>query len=143
MPRKLVLVDSIVSRADARPPAFHCSWTSGALDAAWVNVAGELDMATTPQLEEVLREPELQVRLVVLDLREVAFMDRSGVHAIVDASLRARQVDHRLFLLRGSPGVDRVFTITGSSDEVLDRDILSVEPSVEALVALVGEGVAP
>jgi anti-anti-sigma factor len=143
MPRKLVLVDSNVSRADARPPAFQCSWTNGALDAAWVNVAGELDIATTPRLEQALREPELQVRLVVLDLRDVAFMDSSGVHAIVDASLRAREVDHRLFLLRGSPGVDRVFTLTGGSDDVLDRNIHGVEPSVEALMALVEEGIAP
>lgn len=143
MPRKLVLVDSTVRRADARRPAFHCSWTNGGLDAAWVKVEGELDIATTPQLERALREPELQVGLVVLDLREVAFMDTSGVHAIVDASTRARQVGHRLFLLRGSPGVDRVFTLTGTSDDVLNSDIHGVEPSVPALMQLVEAGVAP
>ena len=143
MPRKLVLVDSNVGRAGVRPPAFQCSWTNGGRDAAWINVAGELDIATTPRLEQALREPELQVRLVVLDLRDVAFMDSSGVHAIVDASLRAREVDHRLFLLRGSPGVDRVFTLTGTSDEVLNTDIHGVEPSVEALTQLVEQVVAP
>jgi anti-anti-sigma factor len=140
----MVLVDSIVRRTDAQPPPdFHCSWTNGALDAAWVNVAGELDIATTPQLEQALSDPELQVRLVVLDLREVAFLDSSGVHAIVDASIRARNVEHRLFLLRGSPGVDRVFTLTGTSEDVLNTDIHAVEPSVEALMQLVEERVAP
>jgi anti-anti-sigma factor len=142
MPRKKVLVDSFVNRPDVLPPAFQCSWTSGALEAAWVHVEGELDIATAPQLEQVLCEPELQVRLVVLDLRGVAFMDSSGVHAIVDASIRARQADHRLFLLRGSPGVDRVFTLTGSADDVLN-DIHGVEPSFQALMELVAEGVAP
>ena len=143
MPHKMVLVDSSVRRADARPPPpFRCSWTSGALDAAWVNVSGELDVATTPELERTLREPDLQVRLVVLDLRHVAFVDTSGVHAIIDASLRARQAEHRLFLLRGSPGVDRVFTLTGTCDEVLNTDIHGVEPSVEALTQLVEQGVA-
>ena len=49
MPHKMVLVDSSVRRADARPPPpFRCSWTSGGLDAAWVSVSGELDAATTP-----------------------------------------------------------------------------------------------
>jgi hypothetical protein len=32
-----------------------------------VRVAGELDIATAPQLEPTLRDPRLQARLVVLD----------------------------------------------------------------------------
>jgi anti-sigma B factor antagonist len=143
MPDKLVLADSTGRRTDALPPAFHCSWTDGGLDGAWVRLAGELDVATTPRLERVLREPRLQVRLIVLDLRDLAFMDSSGVHAIVDASVRARQVGHRMLLLRGRPGVDRVFTLTGSSEDVGNGDIHAVEPSVEALMRLVEEEVAP
>jgi anti-anti-sigma regulatory factor len=40
-----------------------------------VQVVGELDVETTPQLEQTLREPRAQ--LVVLDLRELAhgYMD--------------------------------------------------------------------
>ncbi|HSS57341.1 MAG TPA: STAS domain-containing protein [Solirubrobacteraceae bacterium] len=55
------------------PPSFACSWTTIAGDAAWMHVAGELDIATTPSLELTLSEAEAQ--LVVLDLREVEFMD--------------------------------------------------------------------
>jgi anti-sigma B factor antagonist len=120
------------------PPAFHCSWADGGVDAAWVRLVGELDVATAPQLERALREPRLQARLVVLDLRELAFMDSCGVHAIVDASIRARQVGHRVLLLRGAR-VDRVFTLTGSSEHVVNGDIRSVEPSVGALRRLVDE----
>jgi anti-anti-sigma factor len=138
MPRKLVLADSLVDRRGILPPAFECSWTNGGLEAAWVHLAGELDIATTPQLERALHEPELQARLVVLDLRELAFLDTSGVHAIVDASIRARQAGHRLLLLRGRPGVDRVFTLTRSSAAV-NGDIHPVEPSVQALMQLVEE----
>jgi hypothetical protein len=47
------------------------------------------------------------------------------VHAIVNASLRARQVGHRLVLLRGGLDVDRVFTLTGSSDDV---EIVDLDP---------------
>jgi anti-anti-sigma factor len=138
MPAKLVLADSTVGRRDTLPPAFDCSWTDGGPDAAWVRLAGELDVATTPQLERALREPRLQARLVVLDLRELAFIDSCGVHAIVDASIRARQVGHRMLLLHGSPGVDRVFTLTGSSDDVINADIHPIEPSAEALRRLLG-----
>jgi anti-sigma B factor antagonist len=142
MPAKPQLTDSLARRRDALRPAFHCSWASGGLDAAWVHVAGELDIATTPQLDRALREAQSQVRLVVLDLREVAFIDTSGVHAIVDASSRSRQIGDRLLLLSGTPGVDRVFTLTGTSDEVVNGDIHAIEPSVRALMELVKEELA-
>jgi hypothetical protein len=75
-----LLADSIDGRADVLPPAF-VSCTNGALDATWVQVAGALDLAATPQLARTLRDCQSQARLVVLDLRELAFMDCSGAHA--------------------------------------------------------------
>ena len=143
MPRTLVLADATVGRARSLAPAFRCSWADGGRDAAWVRLAGELDIATTPRLERVLREPGLQARLIVLDLRDLAFIDSSGVHAIVDASAHARQAGHRMLLLRGRPGVDRVFTLTTSSEDIHSGDIHQVEPSVQALMRLVEEEVAP
>ena len=96
-----LLADSIAGRADILPPAFVCSRTNGGLDAAWVQVAGALDLARTPQLEGTLRDSQSQAPLVVLDLRELAFMDCSGAHAIVNARSAARQLSRRLILLRG------------------------------------------
>ena len=87
-----LLADSIAGRADILPPAFVCSRTNVGLDAAWVQVAGALDLARTPQLERTLRDSQSQARLVVLDLRELAFMDCSGAHAIVNARSAARQL---------------------------------------------------
>jgi hypothetical protein len=52
MPPKLVLAHSIEPRADALPPAFQCSWSDGAPDAAWVRLAGELDKAVRRLIEE-------------------------------------------------------------------------------------------
>jgi anti-sigma B factor antagonist len=116
MPHTQISPDSVAGRAGALAPPFACFWTKGGLNAAWVQVAGELDIDTTPQLEKTLREPTAQ--LLVLDLRELAFMDSSGVHAIVNAGVRARQGGRRLVLLRGPPRVDRVFGLTGSSADV-------------------------
>ena len=75
-----LLADSIAGRADILPPAFVRSRTNVGLDATWVHLAGALDLATTPQLERTLRDSQSQARLVVLDLRELAFMDCSGAH---------------------------------------------------------------
>jgi anti-sigma B factor antagonist len=122
MPNAQVLADSVTGSTDALPPAFVCSRTEDGLDAAWVRVAGELDLATVPQLERSLQEPQLQARLVVLDLRKLAFMDSAGVHAIVNASIRARHVGGRLVLLRGPANVDRVFRLAGSSDDLEIRE---------------------
>src|SRR4029453_16854057 len=116
--------------------------TDGAPDAAWVRLAGKLDIATAPRLERLLREPRLQARVIVLDLRDLAFMDSSGVHAIVDASVRSRRAGRRMLLLRGRPGVDRVVTLTESAEDVGNGDIHAVEPSAQALRRLIEEEAA-
>jgi anti-sigma B factor antagonist len=142
MPDALVLPDSIAGRADVLPPAFVCSWRDGGLDAAWVHVAGELDIATTPQLARTLGQAQLQARLVVLDLRGLAFIDSSGVHAIASASVRARHVARRLIVLRGPPNVDRIFTLTGIIDDVEIHDLDPVESPAQVLVRLAGKKLA-
>jgi anti-anti-sigma factor len=134
MSNALALTNSNSYQADEMPPAFVCSWTDGGRDAVWVHVAGDLDLAAAQQLEWMLRESALQAPLVVLDLRELAFMDSAGAKAIVNASIRARQDGRRLLLLRGPPNVDRVFALTRSSDKVEFGDLDRCEPAVPVLV---------
>ena len=135
MPDALISPDAIAGDVDAPSSAFVCSCTDGGPDAAWVHIAGELDIATAPQLQRTLRESQQQARLVLLDLRELTFMDIAGVHTIVNASIDARRLGRRLVLLRGPPNVDRMFALTGSSDavEIGDLDHSPVEPPVHAL----------
>ena len=125
--------DQSLARADSLPPAFACTTTHGGLDAAWVNVVGELDIATAPQLERTLRESQQLAHLTVLDLRELAFMDCSGVHTIVNASILARKDGRRLVLVRGRPDVYRMFTLTSSTGDVDIADPDPVQPPVPAL----------
>ena len=68
-----VLANSIAGRADVMPPRFDCSWTGGGPHA--VGAHAELDVATRRQLDRTLREAQSEAVPVVLDLREVAFMD--------------------------------------------------------------------
>ena len=67
---------------------------------------------------------------MVLDLRELAFIDAAGVRTIVDASLRARQAGRRLVLLRGLPNIDRMFTLAASAGDIEIGYV--AEPPVEA-----------
>jgi anti-anti-sigma factor len=123
--------DSIAGRADALRPALVCSWTDGGRDAAWVHLAGALDVASVPQLEQTLGEPQLQARLVVLDLRELEFIDSSGVQAILNESSRARHAGRRLVLLRGPPTVDRMFTLSGRSDQLDIGELAPAERQIQ------------
>ena len=125
--------DQNLARANALPPAFACTTAYGGLDAAWVNVVGELDLATAPELARTLHESQQLAHLTVLDLRELAFMDCSGVHAIVNASILARKDGRRLILVRGRPDIYRMFTLTGSTSDVDIGDLEPAQPPVPAL----------
>jgi anti-anti-sigma factor len=114
------------------PPPFSCSCKNGAPDVAWVRVSGELDIATTPHLERTLNAAS-QARLVVLDLRELAFIDLCGMRAIVSASSRARRAGRRLVLVRVPSSVDRILTLAGYSDQVEIGDVDSVAAPVHAV----------
>ena len=131
--------DSIARRANFLPASFRCSWTGGGPDVAWVHIVGELDIATTPQLERMLRDALLAARMVVLDLRRLAFMDSCGAHAIVDAASRARQGARRLIVLRGPPHVALVLTLTGHRDDVEILDLDPCHPPVQVLLQLAVE----
>jgi anti-anti-sigma factor len=100
VPDPLLSLDSITRGVDPVPLAELRSSTDGGADAAWVRVAGRLDPAAVPQLVRTLRQTQLKARLVVLDLRELQVMDSSGVHVIVNASIRARRLGGQLVLLR-------------------------------------------
>ena len=117
--------DHRLARADSVPPVFTCRATHGGMDAAWVHVAGELDVVSAPELRQTLRETQWLAHLIVLDLRDLAFMDCAGTHAIVEASLRARKAGRRLVLVRGRPAIYRMFPLTRSSADV---DIGDLDP---------------
>jgi anti-anti-sigma factor len=88
-----------------------------------VELAGELDIATAVKLEDVLRPVEAaRPPLIVLDLRPLAFMDSSGLRALVAADTRARAEGRRLVLVRGNERVQRVLRITRLDErlEVVD-----------------------
>jgi anti-sigma B factor antagonist len=136
MPQTFVSPGSMVGRAASAFPRFDCTLRDGGLDAACVRATGELDITNAPQLAELLGQAEERCQRVVLDLRELTFMDSAGVHVIVDATLRATAAGRRLVLVRGPSNVDRVFDLTRASDTLEIVDLDPVEPPVLALLEL-------
>ena len=95
-----------------RPPAFKIDTTEsgGRVEIA---IEGELDLATAPQLQaEFQRVDELEgVELVIVDLRNLAFLDSTGLEAIVKLEARSRAKGTELVVVRGPRAVERLFAV--------------------------------
>lgn len=83
-------------------------------DAAVVRIVGELDLATAPQLRQLLVDLEEQgTRHVTLDLADMAFIDSTGLKVFVAGRQRFRDCGGQLALRSPSASATRVFEITG------------------------------
>ena len=76
-------------------------------------VSGDLDLAGAALLERALLEAQaLDPPAIVLDLRDVDFMDSSGLRTVIVAAQRAEEDASRFALVPGKAQVMRVFEIT-------------------------------
>lgn len=78
---------------------------------------GELDLASAPTLRRHLHGAQASgAHRVVVDLRELEFLDSAGLHVLLDAHQRLRAPQHpRLFLRRGRPSIQRLFELTSTA----------------------------
>jgi anti-sigma B factor antagonist len=84
-----------------------------------VGVSGELDLASGPELESELDQlsgPE--TNLVVIDLRQLDFMDSTGLSILVRAHQRLAGEGCEVGLVRGSQQVQRLLDLTGVADRL-------------------------
>ncbi|GAB3085295.1 STAS domain-containing protein [Micromonospora schwarzwaldensis] len=97
-----------------------------------LEVRGELDMATSPQLHEALqRLVDAGTRQVVVDLAGVGFMDSSGLGALVVMFKALREAGGRLVLAAVRPPVRSVLAVTS-----VDRAIRVYDDVAEAEATL-------
>ena len=136
MPETFFPTDSTAARSIAAWPPFVCTCRDGDVGVGWVRTAGELDLAVSAQLERTLHLAQANARLVVLDLRELTFMDSAGLHVILDGATRARSHGRRLIVVRGPTDVDRLFALTGTAHEVEVVDLHPMAPPPQALLQL-------
>jgi anti-anti-sigma factor len=94
-----------------------------------IAVSGELDLRTSPELEVRLeRVFNTDAELVILDLRQIEFMDSTGLRVLLAAHQRAHGSGRRFALVRGADQVERVLTLTGV------RALLTVVDAPEELL---------
>lgn len=86
---------------------------------ALIAVSGELDLASAPELEQVLERLTAEpTELLVIDLRGVDFMDSTGLSIIVKAHQRFAEAGRRVGLVKGSSQVQRLLDLTGVADRL-------------------------
>jgi anti-anti-sigma factor len=84
-----------------------------------ISPAGELDIATAPELEaELLRVEATDAHPIMLDLSALEFIDTTGIRLIMEADARSRADSKRLVLLRPNARVFRAFEICGLADRL-------------------------
>ena len=83
-------------------------------DRVRLSLYGELDIAAAGRLDEELREAEGEGPAhIVLDLRNLTFLDSTGLRSLIAADARGREEGRRVTLVQGPAVVRRVFEITG------------------------------
>lgn len=83
-----------------------------------VTVAGEMDVATGPQLQERLATLAVSGQPMIVDLDRVTFIDASGLRVLANAASQATAHGASLHAVCARHQVRRLFAITG-----LDRQI--------------------
>jgi len=122
---------------------FHLEAVTVGADCAVLQIRGEVDVYTAPQVRErVIRLLAGGARHVIADLREVSFLDSTGLGALVGSLKRLREQDGSLGLVVADGKITTVFRVTG-----LDR-VFALHTSLPAAIdgdqhwqaALAGEG---
>ena len=83
-----------------------------------LELTGEIDAHTAPQLGEQLDPLPGDDGTVVLDVHGIEFIDSSGLRVLVEAHQRAVSGDRSLVIHRPSVAVKRLLEISGLSEHL-------------------------
>ncbi len=79
-----------------------------------IEVSGELDLASAPDLEtELNRLGDSDVELVILDLRKLRFIDSTGISLLAKAHRAAEDAGRRFAVVKGPRQVQRLLELAG------------------------------
>jgi anti-sigma B factor antagonist len=95
-------------------PKFHLKSVTAGDGCAVIVVTGEVDVYTVPQLRELVVDLIGRgfVHLIA-DLRDVDFLDSTGLGALVGTLRRVRTIDGSLMLVTKSERIMDIFKLTG------------------------------
>ena len=88
-------------------------------ESARVRAVGELDLDAAPALAaEIAQLRQAGCPRVIIDLRELSFLDSCGLRLLLDCYAEAREDSHTIALIPGPPAVQRVFELTGTTEHL-------------------------
>jgi anti-anti-sigma factor len=99
--------------AQVRPPQHLQIDTRQHGDTVLVRLSGEFDLAAEELFDRTLDELSRSARAIVLDLRELGFIDSSGLRALLRAWERSRTDGHDLTFVPGDGQVRHTMELTG------------------------------
>ena len=80
---------------------------------------GELDLATTDKLrQEIDRLHKAGFNRLVLDLRQLRFMDSTGLKLVLEVDAGSREDGREFSLVRGPEPVHRLFEVTNLTQQL-------------------------
>ena len=78
-----------------------------------VRISGDLDLSAFDEVDELLKSAQSDgYRGVRIDLRELAFIDSSGIRLLLIAHQRAKLRGDEFCIVRGTQRIQRVFELT-------------------------------
>ncbi len=101
--------------------------------ACTIALAGEADLLGAPRLQAAFTDAcSGEPKLIVLDLKNLTFIDSSGLHALVAGHQLCRTHGHDLKIIPGPANVQRLFELTGMNDLLPfgDPQTVANEPSL-------------
>jgi len=97
-----------------------------------VALSGELDLSRTLLLDSELQAAEARrPDALVIDLRQLDFVDSTGIARLLGARRRAARGGWQLLIVRGSEAIQRIMALAA-----MDRALWFVDDPYEALAAV-------
>jgi anti-anti-sigma factor len=97
-----------------------------------VAVAGELDLATAHELQAQVDQLATEAKELVLDLRGVAFIDSTGLRALLESKAVCEWHGCGFSISHGQPAVERLFEVSGLAGSLPFRNVPWPEPNGQA-----------
>lgn len=103
-----------------KPPPFgveaSCSGST-----ATISILGELDIATTPDLQQAVASLEPGYETLVVDLSRCTFFASSGISILLEENHRGKTEGFELVVIKAPRDVQRMFDLAGLQDRLTFR----------------------
>jgi anti-sigma B factor antagonist len=97
-------------------------------EAQTVILVGEADLLGAPRIEETLKDAAAgEPELIVIDLKDLTFIDSSALHALSTGYELCRAHGHELRIVPGPENVQRLFELTGMNETLRFTDAADLD----------------